>query len=170
MEVSEKNEIVVVDKNENVRSEDYGFPFYQKGTTYGLTAGAIMGAISLIISSLVGEDNVGWDFVKYLALGLVLGQLLNKYKSFLPSGKVFKDGMVLGMFTSFVAAVTMAAINLVVSLFGLESGVLQKFGLEVNSFMDSVMINGLMIFECLVFGLILTFVWLQLLKDEKPAE
>jgi hypothetical protein len=153
-----------------VRSENYGFPFYQKGINYGLTAGAIMGAISLLINSLIGANDIGWDFAKYLVLGIVLGRLLNKYKEFLPAGKVFKDGMVLGLFTSFVAAVTLAVINLGVGLLGLESGMVQKFGLEAETFISSLMMNGLMIFECLVFGMILTFVWLQLLKDPKPAE
>ena len=170
MEVSKKDEIVIVDKNENVETKNYGFPFYRKGLTYGLFSGLIMGGISLLISLIVGEDRIGWDFLKYLVLGLALGQLLNTYKTYLPEGKVFKDGMQLGIYTSFVAAVTMAVLTLVISLLGVESGILQKYGLESDSVGDALLINGLMVFECLVFGMILTFVWLQSLKDPTQSK
>jgi len=170
MEYSERNEIVIVDKNEQVRSENYGFPFYRKGAVYGLTAGLIMSAVALIIGLLAGPESLGWDFLKYLVLGFVLGRLLSLYKAYLPSGKVFKDGILLGLYTAFVAALTMAAVNLIVGLAGMETGILQKFGLEAATFGEALALNGLLIFECLVFGLILTFVWLQLLKDPRPAE
>lgn len=171
MEVSEKNEIVIIDKNENVVSEDYGFPFYRKGTQYGLIAGAIMSGIALLVNALTSDSAIiGWGFIKYLALGLVLGQLLNNYKRYLPEGKLFKDGMVLGLYSSSVAAVTLAVLNILINLLGIGAGSIEKFGLPNNSFGNMLVVNGLLVFECIVFGLVLTFAWLQLLKDPQPAE
>lgn len=170
MEESKRDEIVIVDKRKNVKSEDYGFPFRKRVTQYGLATGLIMSAVSIVISAIAGTDNIGWDFLKYLVLAFALGRLLKEYKTYLPAGKVFKDGLVLGMYTSFVVAITMTAVNLIVGLIGLEYGFLQKYGMEADSFGHTLLINGLMIFECVVFGMILTFIWLQLLKDAKPAE
>lgn len=170
MEVTEKNEIVVVDKNETVRSEDYGFPFYQNGLAYGLISGLLMSAFSLLAAGFSGEGGVAWDFLKYIVLGLALGVLLNRYKEYLPAGKIFKDGLQLGLFTSVVAAVTLALVNLLGSTVGMESAFFDKFGLEVDSFANALVVNGLLVMEGIVFGGILTFVWLQFLKDPKPAE
>lgn len=170
MQVTERDEIVIVDKNETVKSEDYGFPFYRNGLVYGIVSGLLMSAISLLAAGFTGEGVTALDFLKYIVLGLALGVLLNRYKEYLPSGKIFKDGLQLGLFTSVVAALTLSLINLLGSTLGMESAFFNKFGLEVDSFANALVVNGLLVMEGIVFGGILTFVWLQFLKDAKPAE
>ena len=170
MEVSEKDKIVVVDKNENVRSTDYGYPIFQKSLMYGGIAGIAMVLISIVIGAIAGTETPGWDYLKYLVLGAALGLQLQNYKSYLPSGKIFKDGLVVGAVTSGIAAVVMSGIDFLVSMTGFETSFANKFRLDADSFGSSLTIVGLSVIECLVYGMILTFVWLQLLKDAKPAE
>ncbi len=170
MEVSDKNEIVIVDKNEQVKTTDYGYPVFQKSLYYGGLAGIAMVLISIVIGLTAGTENPGWDYLKYIILGLALGHQLNTYKDYLPSGKIFKDGLVVGAYTSIVAAVVMSGIDFLVSMTGFETSFANKFRLEADSFGGVLTIVGLSAIECVVYGMILTFVWLQLLKDPKPAE
>lgn len=170
MEFSDKNEIVIVDKNENVKTTDYGYPIFQKSLYYGGIAGIAMVLISIVIGLLAGTETPGWDYLKYIILGLALGHQLNNYKDYLPSGKIFKDGLVVGAYTSIIAAVVMSGIDFLVSMTGFETSFANKFRLEADSFGGVLTIVGLSAIECVVYGLILTFVWLQLLKDPKPAE
>lgn len=170
MEVKEKDQIVIVDKNENVRSEDYGFPFYRRGISYGIGTGVLMGAISLLISALFQPSNAGWDYLKYIIMGVVLWRLLSNYKTYLPEGKVFKDGMLLGLLTAFVAALTMAVLILIAALAGMDSLFLTRYGLEPGTLGNALVLSSWAALEGMVYGLILTFVSLQFLKDGKPAE
>lgn len=170
MKSSERNEIVVVDKNVGVRTEDYNFPFKRKSLIYGSAAGVSMVIVSLLIAMVTGNEQPGWDYLKYIFLGVALGMVLNNYKSYLPEGKVFKDGMVLGLYTSVIAAIVMVMLNFVINLLGIETTFAGKFGIEADSFGSILTILGLLAIECIGYGLILTFAWLQLLKDPKPAE
>jgi hypothetical protein len=170
MEYSEKNEIVIVDKNENVKSTDYGYPLLQKSLLYGGISGLVMVFISIVIGATAGVENAGWDYLKYIILGLALGHQLNNYKTYLPSGKIFKDGLVAGTYTSIIAALVMSGVDFLVSLTGFETSFANKFRLDTDSLGGALTVVGLSSIECVVYGLILTFVWLQLLKDPKPAE
>lgn len=170
MEISEKKEIVIEDKNVGVVSTDYGYPTLQKSLKYGGIAGIVMAAISVLVGITAGTENAGWDYLKYIVLGVALGMQLNNYKSYLPSGKIFKDGLVIGAYTSVIAAVVMSGIDFLVNATGLETSFVNKFMLETDSLGSMLTVFGLSIIEGVVYGMILTFVWLQLLKDKKPAE
>lgn len=170
MRESEKNEIVVVDKEMNVSSKDYGFPFYRQGLIYGGIAGVLMSIFALLISGIASEGSPGVDFLKYLILAVAVWMVIKSYKTHLPRGKVFKEGLRIGVYTSFVAAITMLVINVIISLIGVETGVQEKFGMVADSLGNVLVINGLMVFETLVFGVIATFVSVQFMKDKSSTD
>lgn len=169
MDLKEKEEIVIVDKNETVRSENYGFPFYRRGAIYGVAMGVLMGTASILISLLFEPQSVGWDYLKYIILAFGLWKLLSNYKTYLPAGKIFKDGMLLGLFTSFVAAMAMAGVILVATLAGVDSPYLIHFDRDPETLLNALALSGWAAMDGMTYGLILTFVFLLFLKDSEPA-
>jgi hypothetical protein len=146
------------------------FPHYAKSIRFGMLAGLGMGLYLVLINLLAQGPHPLLSFLKYLILGGFLAVILYQYKKASPAGKTFKNGIRLGLFTSLVAALMLLAFNVLVFASAKELVIITKFQLAADNLFNAVIINGVLFFETLVFGMILTFICLQFLKDPAPAE
>lgn len=146
------------------------FPFYTKGLVGGIMAGIGMGLGLLLINSKIEGVHTGWSFAKYLVLGLILSMLIGEYKASSAKGKTFKDGIVLGGFTTLCSAVVLIVFNTLINALGIDSIQTTRYNVEADSLSNILMLNGVLFFECFVFGMVFTFIWLQFFKDAKPAQ
>jgi hypothetical protein len=147
------------------------FRFYHYGHLSGLISGILMGMF-LIILELTGQGaNEGLKMVKYVFLGALLFYSLSAYKKSLPDGKIFKNGILLGLYTSFIAALSLIIFSALIT--GLTGGEIafSKFTLDASAGLSQLLtLDILLFFEVIVFGMILTFISLQYLKDRKPTD
>lgn len=141
------------------------FPFFRYGSRKGMVAGLLMGAYLLILQVGVAEPSSLLRFLKYLILAAVLGFSIYQYREHLPKGKVFRNGILLGLYITFVSALTLVAFNGLVYAVNADWAI-DKFSLEPGSLGEFLVIDGVLFFEILVYGLILTFIWLQYFKSQ----
>jgi hypothetical protein len=140
------------------------FNFYGNGLRLGLLAGIAMSIYLLAINALGFNESIG---VKYLKYFILLGTLiygLNKQKDTLGSAYTFRSGMGFGLFISIVSA----AVLLVASLlsYGLtDSLAFQKFNINGGKFGYTAVVGALIFIETFVYGMIMTFINLQFLKN-----
>jgi hypothetical protein len=145
------------------------FSFFKTGNKLGLISGILMSLFLFALDYLALGSSSGMKMLKYVILGGILLHGLRMYKHTLPKGQIFKQGILFGAYTTFVSALTLiAAILVAYSL--IPDFSLIKFSLEAATLKDILLLEGVVFFEILIFGMILTFIWLQYLKDRKPAE
>jgi integral membrane sensor domain MASE1 len=154
---------------EKITTKNADSPFHRMAINYGLLGGALMGIFLAFGGFYITGDQASFGFAKYLILAVVLGVLLNKVKIASPEGNTFKDGITFGFITTIVAAITTAVITLIVNGTGEAVTIQPYFNTSSGAVLGSFVLAGIVFFEGLVAGLILTFIWLQLLKDRKPA-
>jgi hypothetical protein len=136
---------------------------------YGLFAGLLMGLYLLLTSSYINGNHAGVAFMKYLILGGFIGQLLYRFKRRTPAGKTFKYGIGVGATLTLTAALTLAVSILILNGFG-EATTIKTYFSQSENDISSYVLAGVSFFECLVAGMILTFIFLQSFKEGKPAE
>lgn len=138
---------------------------------YGVVAGFLMGLVVALIN-LATEDTVhtALSLTKYIVLGAVIGVALNKYKEVVPSGQIFKRGIRHGALITFFGAIMLIVMNSVINLVDVPALMTERFLLAADNLPNLMTINGVLFFECLVMGMIWTFIWLQVYKDPKPAK
>lgn len=131
-------------------------------TRYGLAAGIGI-SIVLLLFQLSGNDFSPFaKLVKYLVLASVVGVSLNNYKKLVPE-RIFIKGLSFGLKLSIVAAITVVLVNIVLFLINPEIA-FSKYSLVPDTFSKMGMISGVLFFETLVFGSLITFIVLQYLK------
>lgn len=132
-------------------------------TKYGLLAGVMM-AVILFIFQITGNDFSPFvKLSKYLLLGLTIVIALNIYKSKI-SGDIFIKGIGLGTKLSLIAGLLLVFINYAIYIFA-PSLSFSKYGLEPSNLKQVTMISGVLFFETLVFGSLITFMVVQFIKD-----
>lgn len=135
------------------------FNFYGKGTSLGVIAGIGMAMITI---AMAGSQSVAGSFVKYLLLAPFLFFGLYQLRNTFIKGNFFKEGILLGLYTSFVAALAFVGINLLAISFGLFES--EKFSYIAQNFGEVIGFQGVSFFEIISLGMIITFIFLQLLK------
>lgn len=138
--------------------------FYFSGIVAGIFAAVGMALLNLALGST--EMNTPTViFAKYIVLGVVLGWVLINHRKTLGDNYAFIDGIRQGGLVTITAAISLALIT--VFLFSPETS-LQT---ESQSYLSSAFIaGGVRLMECLVLGMILTFIFLQFLKRGRPGE
>ncbi len=138
---------------------------YQKiSLTRGVQGGIAMGAF-LIVLHLVGAGDIIWlKFLKYILLGGILAVTFKRLQQILPDGELFKNAIIVGIYTTMVSAFTLSIISLAAASLGSEIG-FHKFDIQSDSFANDLLISGVLFFETLVGGAILSFIILQALKS-----
>lgn len=131
-------------------------------TKYGILAGAMMATI-LFIFQVTGNDFSPFiKLSKYLLLGLTIVIALNIYKSNI-NGDIFIKGIGLGTKLSLIAGLLLVCINfLLYAIFPSLS--FSKYSIEPTNLRQVTMISGVLFFETLVFGSLITFMAVQFLK------
>lgn len=153
-----QNNTIATSSNTNNRPVKF-YPFASK---YGLIAGAAMALFVFLIHIGEGSSPTWLQFFKYVILGGVLYYALSFYKKSLNKVSIFKEDMQLGGTITVVAALSLLAANFLFFSFGLG---VSKFNIETSTFPDFMLIGGTEFFMTLVFGMVLTFICLQALKE-----
>lgn len=147
------------------------FPLQKQSLLYGAISGFLMGLVVALINLGTGNEvHTGLSLTKYLVLGIVLGIALNRYKHLVPAGQTFKGGIRHGALITFYAAIMLIVMNSVINLADVPALITERFLLAADNVPNLMTINGVLFFECLVMGMIWTFIWLQIYKDPKPAK
>jgi hypothetical protein len=139
--------------------KNQSFNFYGKGITLGVISGLLMALVTL---TTVGNSTIADSFLKYLLFLPFLAFGLVQLKNTFIKGNYFKEGILFGLFTSFVAAIAFVIFNLITIAVGMRTA--EKFTYEAKSFADVIGFQGINFFEIIGLGLILTFICLQFLK------
>jgi hypothetical protein len=150
--------------------QEKSYPMYQKSINMGLIAGIGMGLFLMLINSNIEGIHTSWSLAKYAILGLVLGYGLYQYKQASPEGKTFKYGITHGVLISIIAAMTLVGVNTLINSVGIDGLITERYNLQATNLANLIILDVVLLFECAVFGMILTFIWLQLFKESKPAE
>ena len=146
--------------------------FYRKAMIGGLLAGVLTLLFMGFGGFYITGDQAVVGFAKYIILAAVLGILLYQLKIASPEGQTFKRGIVIGMLASAVAAITTAVGSILVNSIGQGDAVTiyPYFQAANNEVISTFTLAGVSLFEGLVAGMILTFIWLQILKDRSRAK
>ena len=132
-------------------------------TKYGLLAGAMM-AVLLFIFQITGNDFSPFvKLSKYILLGLTIVVALNIYKNNI-KGDIFIKGIGLGTKLSLIAGLLLVIINFGI-YFLFPTLAFSKYSIEPSSLREVTMISGVLFFETLVFGSLITFMAVQYLKE-----
>jgi hypothetical protein len=146
------------------------FPFYPYAIGGGLLTALVMGIYLFIVSMAANEPSTGLFFVIVFFLVPVLGLLLHRYKRALPAGKIFKDGIKLGAATSIATGLGLNLLYFVMYAVNVDAAANMFFYFD-EGFGDVLVSSTMIVGIIFVFGMIITFCWLQYLKDgEKPAD
>jgi len=143
--------------------------FYRKAIFLGLGSGALMSLFLATSGFYITGDSAAVGFAKYLVLAAALGVLLSQVKRNTPKGTTFKNGISTGMLLSLVSAVTIAVLTLIVNG-AIDPGTIQPYSQKgAGVAISSLTLAGVSFFEGIVAGMILTFIWLQILKDRRRS-
>ena len=132
-------------------------------TKYGFIAGGLM-AVALLFFQISGNDfSPFMKLSKYILLALSIVIALNIYKSKI-KGNIFFIGLAVGTKLSLIAGLILVFVNFIL-FFVYPTVAFSKYGIEPINLKQVTMISGVLFFESLVFGSLITFAVLQYLKD-----
>lgn len=155
-------------ENKQSSLRNNNFNFYLSGIVAGILGAIGMTVFLKAMALFTGIGPVTLMFLKYIILGVALYWVLSKQRAYLNTQYRFADGIRQGAFTTFIASISMAIMNLVLSGSDGSSG-FTKFN-ETGDTLGSVfVVGGVLFFECLVLGMILTFICLQYLKRKRAG-
>ncbi len=141
------------------------FDLVKDGIPLGLQAGIAMAIYLFLIDLLGGGDIIALKFLKYAFLAYFLWIGLSKVSDLMIRGKVFRNGIKEGAVITFFSGIALSVVNLIAFLINPAIS-FEKFGVVSDSFGSFMVVSGAIFFEVLVFGLIITFIWLQILKTK----
>jgi len=155
-------------KNPNKKIYRKNFNATNDGIRWGIAAGVGMALFLVAAQVLTNGESMVLKFLKYIALIAVLSYGLKLQKSYLQKDYTFGSGMQLGAIITAVSAITLALMNFI--MFGIsEELAFDKFSLEANSVGNTAVLSGVLFFEVLVFGMIVTFIVLQAIKPKRTG-
>ncbi len=136
--------------------------------TFGLMLG-ILTALYLVILNLSIEDpSTGFRFAKHLFIVPVVWLAISAYSKQVPEGKAFKGGFGLLLKLGMWAAGVVAILNIL--FFGLIGTSFEQFMQEGDTLAGVLINSGFLVFETLVFVMIIGFVVLQAYKGKGSPE
>lgn len=147
-------------------NKNEGYPFFSSTFKYGIISGGLVAIFFFILQSFGMENNIGYKYLGYGLLGIILAIGLTDYDRFLRTGTTFKNGISFAAQVTLFAGATLLAINTITFISG-SSLVFSKYGLEAADFPALLMISGAIFLEVLVAGLIFTLITLQYLKSRR---
>jgi len=146
------------------------------GRNYGIVLG-VLTVIYLVIINLLsdgGDPEVGFGvpmglrFAKHLLIIPVVWIAVATYAKSLPEGRAFKNEIGLLGRIGIWAALTVALGN--IALFAITGNGFEQFLQEGGTFMGVMITSGFLIFETVVFVMIIGFVIMQAYKGKGSPE
>lgn len=148
--------------NKTVNPND--FSLYNDGVRWGIASGVGM-ALFLVGAHFIAGDSMVLKFFKYIVLAAVLKFGLGLQKSYMKDNYSFRNGIQLGGIITGVSAITLALMNLF--LFWVSKDLaFDKFSMKADTIGNLSVLSGVLFFEVLVFGMILSFIILQYIKPK----
>lgn len=136
---------------------------------YGIFAGLTMGFFIALFQIFDAEITIAARFFKWLILVGFLGFGLKALKDVSEPVKFFIDSITFGFQNTIAAALAFIGVNFILFAINPEFA-FQKFTMASETFRELLIVSGSLFFEVLVYGMIITFIWLQILKFDKPQE
>lgn len=143
--------------------------FQSNAILMGGLAGLVMSIFLAFTGFYISGDNAGIGFAKYIILGIALGALLGSVKRNTPTGETFSNGMEVGLKATAVSAIVLSVMTLIINSFGETATIQPYFKQSSGEAMSTIVLAGITLVETFVAGMILTFIWLQFLKDKSDA-
>lgn len=136
-------------------------------TKKGLLAGVIMSLLLFPLSIMGDFGGSILKFGKYIALAIILGTFLFRLSQ--EKNRFYKYAIGRGARISLIAAIVISMINIILFIINPSYSV-SKYRLSPETFGGLMAVNGSLIFEVMVVGMILTFIFFQLFKNSNPVE
>ncbi|MEL7162641.1 MAG: hypothetical protein AAFN92_17925 [Bacteroidota bacterium] len=147
---------------------DNGYDKAAASRNYGVVLGGITALYLITVNLITGEVPTGTRFAKHLLIIPVVWIAIASYAAKIPSNKVFKKELgFLGRIAAW-AAVTLGLIN--IGFFALLGTSFEQFMHEGETFAGAMVNSGFLIFETVVFVMIIGFVILQAYKGGGSPE
>ena len=135
--------------------------------TYGAVAGLLMSIFIGVSGFYITGDNAGFGFLKFLILAAALYPLLVKVKRNTLAGKSMKVGGFVGLKAGLAAGVVS---GIVILFFNQKMALSASADGPSDYAINQFVLAGISFFECVVASLILSLIFLQFLKDDRPAK
>lgn len=142
------------------------FKFYKVGRNTGLLTGAIIAVFAFLVESFVSNEYSAYIIpLGFIVMGILFYRALVEYKHSLQDDTIFRNGMLLGGYMSIISAVVVTGL---VALFHaiFRNVEPSTFTEEVETVGQFAVFNGILFFETLVFGILITFIILQGIKGK----
>ncbi|MEM6396835.1 MAG: hypothetical protein AAF741_10860 [Bacteroidota bacterium] len=140
-----------------------------KCTQYGLLAG-VLASIYLVYINLNYEGvNARLRFIKYLFIIPPVGFALMTYRKYVPGGRFFKSGLIIGLVMALTTALFLAGANIILAAINPDIA-FDQFMHGTESVGNTVSNSVFLAFEVFVFTMIITFIFLQFLKGHGSTE
>ena len=169
MDISSKDNIPKL--NLDAKSD---FDVVKSGRNFGATLG-LMISIYLIIINIAysgsGEEvaiPMGIRFAKHLLIIPAAWMAISAYANSMEKGHVFKGGIGLLVRIGLWASLTIGAINLLFYI--ITSSSFAQFLNQGETFLTATVNSGFLLFETMVFVMIIGFIILQAFKDRGSPE
>ncbi|WP_273444947.1 hypothetical protein [Neolewinella agarilytica] len=161
METTTYNEPDLSINSDNELSSKYAW-------TFGLALGLITALYLVILNLATDSPSTGMRFAKHLLIVPVVWMAISSYSSRLPEGKAFKSELGLLLKLGLWAAGVIAILNIL--FFGLVGTSFEQFMQEGDTLAGVLINSGFLIFETMVFVMIIGFVILQAYKGKGSPE
>lgn len=148
-------------KSKNKKKKIINLP--KTSVKYGLAAGLSMSFTLFIFQTFSFEYAPYLKLTKYIFLIGFLAALMSYLREVF-SDNFFIKGMGAGLRAAFVAGLTLSLINILIYAITPEFA-FSKYTLVPDRVFEAVAISAILLFETFVFGGIITFIFLQMLKD-----
>ena len=153
--------------NSNKKINPKNFSRSKDGIRLGILGGIGM-AMFLVAAQLMAGNSMVLKFLKYIALFGVLIYGLNAQKTYMQNNYNFRNGIQLGVIITAVSAITLALMNVFIFLISPDLA-FDKFSMQADSAGHLAVLCGVIFFEALVFGMIITFIILQSIKPKRKG-
>lgn len=136
--------------------------------TFGLLLGGLTALYLVVLNLATGSPSTGLRFAKHLLIIPIVWLAISAYSKQVPEGKAFKNGLGLLLKLGVWAAGVIAMLNIL--FFGLVGTSFEQFMEEGDTLAGVLMNSGLLVFETIVFVMIIGFVVLQAYKGKGSPE
>lgn len=148
------------DPDKKVRN-DKAFNSTRLAVIYGGICGVLIGIFQVILNAVEERIVLGYALAGFLVLIPAIWIGLNKYRQHLAAGEVFKNGILFG----FQMSITASSIGIIISTLGYA--ITQPLGIDFGQLMAT---NVFLVVLGMVIGMIFTFIILQGIKSDAPAD
>jgi|GEM_PF-2553816 hypothetical protein len=161
------DDAIIDDKQTKITKEKANeYEFYERGIRNGLVSGLMISTYLLILRAFNQGGNMSLKILAFLILTGAIAYEIKQRKEQVKTGTLFKKGILIGMFISFIAASTILLFESAVFLLDYE-WLVPMFKNKITGVIEFATFASIMFLETILYGLISTFIILQYYKTSK---